>query len=64
MGERLLGVAVRPFYRQFVAGNTEQELTSVSSALRQRGVRLMLAPMLESDVEDWCVRGLHYVETN
>lgn len=50
MGERLLGLLMAPFYYQFVAGNTEVELGRVSGNLADVGVRLMVAPMLETDL--------------
>ncbi|KAG7164486.1 Hydroxyproline dehydrogenase-like [Homarus americanus] len=50
LGERLLGYMVAPFYNQFVAGDSGQELGVVSQRLASVGVRLMVAPMLETDV--------------
>ncbi|XP_063871433.1 hydroxyproline dehydrogenase-like [Scylla paramamosain] len=50
MGERVLGLLMAPFYYQFVAGNTEAELGRVSGILADVGVRLMVAPMLETDL--------------
>lgn len=50
MGERLLGLLLSPFYWQFVAGDTEMELGHVSRCLADVGVRLMVAPMLETDL--------------
>ncbi|XP_042230372.1 hydroxyproline dehydrogenase-like isoform X2 [Homarus americanus] len=41
---------VAPFYNQFVAGDSGQELGVVSQRLASVGVRLMVAPMLETDV--------------
>ncbi|ROT73492.1 hypothetical protein C7M84_008064 [Penaeus vannamei] len=50
LGEKLLGYAVAPFYNQFVAGDSEEEVAVVSRNLASVGVRLMVAPMLETDV--------------
>ncbi|XP_042867459.1 hydroxyproline dehydrogenase-like [Penaeus japonicus] len=50
LGEKLLGYAVAPFYNQFVAGDSEEEMALVSRNLAGVGVRLMVAPMLETDV--------------
>lgn len=50
LGEKLLGYAVAPFYNQFVAGDSEEEMAVVSRSLASVGVRLMVAPMLETDV--------------
>lgn len=50
LGSSLLGLLMSPFYNQFVAGDSEAELGRVSRALADVGVRLMVAPMLETDL--------------
>lgn len=50
LGPRVLGLLVAPFYNHFVAGDTEEELGRASRRAADRGIRLMVAPMLESDV--------------
>lgn len=50
LGEKLLGFLVAPFYNQFVAGDSGKELGAVSRRLASVNVRLMVAPMLETDV--------------
>ena len=56
MGERLLGDRIfsklaRPtFYRQFVGGDTEEELRVTSQSLDRAGIRLMVCPAMEEDV--------------
>ncbi|XP_045595464.2 hydroxyproline dehydrogenase isoform X1 [Procambarus clarkii] len=50
LGQRMLRFLVAPFYNQFVAGDSGEELSIVSNRLADVGVRLMVAPMLETDV--------------
>lgn len=50
LGPRMLGRLVAPFYNQFVAGETEEDLGRTSQRLAHNNVRLMVAPMLETDV--------------
>ncbi|XP_076039084.1 hydroxyproline dehydrogenase-like isoform X2 [Oratosquilla oratoria] len=50
LGERLLGIAVSPFYRQFVTGNSEKELATTTAQLKTVGIQLMVAPMVETDL--------------
>ncbi|XP_050716147.1 hydroxyproline dehydrogenase-like isoform X1 [Eriocheir sinensis] len=50
LGSSLLGLLMSPFYSQFVAGDSEAELGRVSRSLADVGVRLMVAPMLETDL--------------
>ncbi|CAG0922750.1 unnamed protein product [Notodromas monacha] len=52
-GNKLFTLAIRPtFYDQFVGGETPEELEATVSRLNESNVRLMLAVMLESDVDD------------
>ncbi|XP_071526703.1 hydroxyproline dehydrogenase-like isoform X2 [Panulirus ornatus] len=50
LGQRILRYVLAPFYNQFVAGDSEEELGIVSRRLASVGVSLMVAPMLETDV--------------
>ncbi|KAK3879959.1 hypothetical protein Pcinc_015521 [Petrolisthes cinctipes] len=57
LGKRLVGPwmlrrLVAPFYNQFVAGDTEEEMGRISQRLAQSNIRLMVAPMLETDLEE------------
>uniref|UniRef100_A0A2P2I5C5 Proline dehydrogenase n=1 Tax=Hirondellea gigas TaxID=1518452 RepID=A0A2P2I5C5_9CRUS len=50
LGQRGLAVVTSPLYRQFVAGNSGEELRRACARLEPRAIRLMIAPMLETDV--------------
>lgn len=50
LGEKLLSIFVAPFYNQFVAGDSEEKLAAISRSLHEVNVKLMVAPMLETDV--------------
>ncbi|XP_064087748.1 hydroxyproline dehydrogenase-like [Macrobrachium nipponense] len=50
LGEKLLSIFVAPFYNQFVAGNSEDKLAAISRSLHEVNVKLMVAPMLETDI--------------
>ena len=48
---RIFSSIARPtFYRQFVGGDTEEELKRTSEALAKAGIRLMVCPAMEEDV--------------
>ena len=45
-----VSAVIRPtFYRQFVGGDTEKELTSTAEKLKSAGLRLMVCPAQEED---------------
>ncbi|XP_023345654.1 hydroxyproline dehydrogenase isoform X1 [Eurytemora carolleeae] len=49
-GERMFAMVARPtFYRQFVGGETEEELRSTCDRLKEAGIHLMVCPALEED---------------
>ncbi|XP_068218318.1 hydroxyproline dehydrogenase-like [Palaemon carinicauda] len=50
LGEKLLSFFVAPFYNQFVAGDSEEQLATTSHVLHDVNVKLMVAPMMETDV--------------
>ncbi|KAK4313436.1 hypothetical protein Pmani_015219 [Petrolisthes manimaculis] len=50
VGPWILRRLVAPFYNQFVAGDTEEEMGRISQRLAQSNIRLMVAPMLETDL--------------
>ena len=51
LGEKIFSKLARPtFYRQFVGGDTEEELRVTSQALGKAGIRLMVCPAMEEDV--------------
>ncbi|XP_018021596.1 uncharacterized protein LOC108677818, partial [Hyalella azteca] len=52
LGQGALGALVGPFYRQFVAGPDEGALRGARDELQRKGVHVMVAPLLESDVSD------------
>jgi len=50
LGERIFSSIARPtFYRQFVGGDTEEELARTSKILAKAGIRLMVCPAMEED---------------
>ena len=50
LGERIFSSIARPtFYRQFVGGDTEEELARTSEILAKAGIRLMVCPAMEED---------------
>ena len=50
LGERIFSSIARPtFYRQFVGGDTEEELKRTSATLAKAGIRLMVCPAMEED---------------
>ena len=53
LGTRLFDSIVRPtFYRQFVGGDSENELSVTVQGLKKAGVRLMVCPVQEEDIDD------------
>ena len=50
LGSRILGYFLSPFYWQFVAGDTEDEMAKSAKTLREIDINLMIAPMIETDV--------------
>jgi len=49
-GSRLFSAVARPtFYRQFVGGDTEEELRQTCELMRESGLRLMVCPAMEED---------------
>ena len=53
LGERIFDKVVRPtFYRQFVGGDSESELNDTVQGLKNAGVRLMVCPVQEEDIDD------------
>jgi len=50
LGDRLFSLLARQtFYRQFVGGDTEEELARTSAVLAQANIRLMVCPAMEED---------------
>ena len=50
LGERIFSSLARPtFYRQFVGGDTEEELKRTNATLAKAGIRLMVCPAMEED---------------
>merc|ERR1712198_121944 len=50
LGEKAFSAVARPtFYKQFVGGDTEQELTHTSDQLSRSRLRLMVCPAMEED---------------
>jgi hypothetical protein len=51
LGGRLFPLLLRPtFYRQFVGGDSEKELTVTADTLAKSKLRLMVCPVQEEDV--------------
>ena len=51
LGSRLFSGLLRPtFYRQFVGGDTREELVRTVEKLRETNLRLMVCPVQEEDV--------------
>jgi len=50
LGNRIFSAVARPtFYRQFVGGDTEEELSKTCELMRSSGLRLMVCPAMEED---------------
>jgi len=50
LGDRLFSLLARQtFYRQFVGGDTEEELARTSAVLAEANIRLMVCPAMEED---------------
>jgi len=50
LGDRLFSLLARQtFYRQFVGGDTEEELARTSAMLAEANIRLMVCPAMEED---------------
>ena len=51
LGSRVFPLLLRPtFYRQFVGGDTENELKATTETLSKSRLRLMVCPVQEEDV--------------
>nr|CAD7408891.1 unnamed protein product [Timema poppensis] len=61
LGERVLGWVLRPtLYKQFVAGTAIEDLAATTISLHAVGLRLMVAPTLEEDVDETCCSQTKY----
>nr|CAD7575603.1 unnamed protein product [Timema californicum] len=61
LGDRVLGWVLRPtLYKQFVAGTAIEDLAATTISLRAVGLRLMVAPTLEEDVDETCCSQTKY----
>ena len=50
LGNKIFSAIARPtFYRQFVGGDTEEELSKTCELMRLSGLRLMVCPAMEED---------------
>jgi len=50
LGSRIFSAVARPtFYRQFVGGDTEEELRLTTELMKASGLRLMVCPAMEED---------------
>eukprot|EP00090_Calanus_glacialis_P005915 TRINITY_DN14627_c0_g1_i1.p1 TRINITY_DN14627_c0_g1~~TRINITY_DN14627_c0_g1_i1.p1 ORF type:complete len:474 (-),score=127.41 TRINITY_DN14627_c0_g1_i1:305-1726(-) len=50
LGNKIFSAIARPtFYRQFVGGDTEEELSKTCELMRSSGLRLMVCPAMEED---------------
>jgi len=68
LGEKLFSMIARPtFYKQFVGGDTESELSDCSTTLSSIGLKLMVCPAMEEDEgegdgEDKYLCNMNYIQ--